>query len=1334
MPSPLPPFDPKRQADRVIRAYQYQFLETAIAWLELAESETLFVEVSEDFDTVSEDGGTTLTQVTLATNDRQLTLASEKSRDALENFWTASEGGQNPSISLVLHTNMPPGHEKGSALPEGVTGIEYWTKAQDGAALGPLIAKLIETQKPGPLLDWLKASPSEEAFRNRVLNRITWRVSQESGPDRKALLTALIKSRLSAIGLPAGHAGNATKLLLQSVADTASDPDVHLRRLTAGGLNRFLNETTRKDQPGHESRWQLASWTSPADALPLPRLCAARAPLTTKLLSKLGQTGALWIHGASGTGKSTLAQQIVLDGPGAWLIIDFRNQEDPSEILLRLERAYTDVTLTDHAAGVILDDVRPELISNNAWRFAMFFDWLKSKGRNALVTSAQAPSPAFSAQLGMPPDSVIEAPYLERTDLEEMVRLGKAPDELIETWSAFIHTGAAFGHPQLAAAKVASLQGRSWPKEALAEDFMGKTSEAVKLTQRDARQRLMREASEDGRKLLKRLACIMLRFDRAMAIDAAAVDPSIPDPSASLDFLIGPWIERAPGTDDYYRLSPLLTNLNEDLGADEIKDVQANLVINAVKNAPVSFESLDIVVWNAIRSEQGWFFVQSFKSLLSMDEEQSAAFASKLSTITILQTDEPVFSSDLGASVIVRLIQLDIAAINRDDRLFQPIAEAALREAEMIPVDEAKRGIRIMAISKILFAQGGRLDWARRLAWIEEYDTFSKTDPLFEDQAKSQSVQDLKTEFGEVADVAGFLLTIGLQTIQSPEDLSSLFAALDQLENDKRQRRLEQFKAFSQGYDLYVQSSWANAWLSGDLNVDAAITAYQQMEAQARTWGDIDLAHQCLIAQSVLFDEMQQDRTKAQALIEEALEAHPGDAKLMRQKAKVLGHNDDYEGAREILAQLKSGLTERSSVDQLYTLKEEAVAAARLGDLEEARELFLQAANIHDEYTDDSLNLNCHKIALRAEAALCSWRLDDQRVALHELAEILNDTQAIKRSTSDTTIMLHARMRWLIGWIHSVTTAPQGTPPPKLVAGATSALDTKVLDDQRKDRGPIEDVKVLLLVSALQCGVIDVAPGIDWTEVTTGFPLVVTGAEFDLAVLSRQPEVIVTAILNIGVALRIASDKSGSFKPALPIRDGQGITSEHLEFAPIRVALEQLVSVAVFRLRQDVASLGEFASELCRALERRIGSETRRFPEINAAANGKASNDLTSNAGRLIADLIEKRRETLHPRDLLKHHLDLIACAGASGAGIRTARDVLAAIAEDWNYVVERQRFALRDPGLTVPQLEHAIARVRDKEPGALYALLELAAKNLRVELVETWRPVIERIGGAKEK
>ncbi len=72
MPSSLPPYDSKRQADALVRAYQYQFLETAIAWVELRPSETLLVEVAEDYDIQSDNGETTLTQITLASTGRQL--------------------------------------------------------------------------------------------------------------------------------------------------------------------------------------------------------------------------------------------------------------------------------------------------------------------------------------------------------------------------------------------------------------------------------------------------------------------------------------------------------------------------------------------------------------------------------------------------------------------------------------------------------------------------------------------------------------------------------------------------------------------------------------------------------------------------------------------------------------------------------------------------------------------------------------------------------------------------------------------------------------------------------------------------------------------------------------------------------------------------------------------------------------------------------------------------------------------------------------------------------------------------------------------------------------
>lgn len=90
---PLPP-NPKRQAAHVIGAFRFQLLETAIAWLNLAEADSLLIEIFEDFDVETTSGGTELTQVKHTTSDRTLTLASKDSREALENFWATSREGE----------------------------------------------------------------------------------------------------------------------------------------------------------------------------------------------------------------------------------------------------------------------------------------------------------------------------------------------------------------------------------------------------------------------------------------------------------------------------------------------------------------------------------------------------------------------------------------------------------------------------------------------------------------------------------------------------------------------------------------------------------------------------------------------------------------------------------------------------------------------------------------------------------------------------------------------------------------------------------------------------------------------------------------------------------------------------------------------------------------------------------------------------------------------------------------------------------------------------------------------------------------------------------------
>jgi len=1328
----LPPYDSKRQADAVIRAYRFQFLETAIAWLELGPSETLLVEIAEDFDIQSDGGNTKLAQVTHSSTDRRLTLASKKTREALTNFWSASSEGADPSISLVLLTNMPAGKEARFEFPNDKTGIDYWVQVQAGADPMPLWDALKAILEPGSLRDWLETEVSQSEFSAKLVSRIEWRMAQDAGPERTAMLTALLTSRLSALGLPTSFAVNATPIVIQRILETASNPDISLRCLKASDVNSLLNEIVRPGQPGHEAQWNLASWTSLLTELPLPGICAARSSFVGSLAAQLQSGGYLWLNGASGTGKSTLAHQTANYVGGTWLLVDFRNQDQPIEIFNRLDRVYTDVTLTEGSAGVILDDVKPDLLSEHALRLSMLLKWLNNKWIHVVLTSAQAPSPALASRFGLQHGAVVDAPYLEQADIHEMVQIASAPTNMLDAWSHFIQASTAFGHPQLAAAKVASLAFRSWPETALTEDLLGSVSDAVSLTRSEARRRLLKEATEDGRALLKRLACILLRFDRSMAVAAASVDPAVPDPSASLDFLIGPWIEPAPGPGHYLRLSPLLYGLNEDLSQEIKEAVQSSVVIGTIQNGPIPLEALDVVVWNAVLGQQAWFFPHFFKTLMDQSEEQSAALASKLSSILFLRTDRLVFSEEPIASVFLRLLQVDIAAINRDQRMFQDVAEAALRECQMLNDEDARRGMYIMTLSKILFARGGKLDWVTRIAWLNEYDAVSQIDPLILEMSGCSAVADLKAEFGQSADVPGFLITIGLQTIETPDDLQELFDALDGLSDEVRQRWLEQLRAYSGAYDLYIQAAWANAWFAGKLNAERAVAAYENMEDQARSWAEHPLVHQCVVAQSVLWDEIQKDRRRAIAVVDQALEIYPENSTLLRQKAKVLGHDGNYEAARTILNALRPELDQRSSVEQLYVLKEEAVAAAKLGDFDDAHSLFLRAADAGDDLIEDMVDLKCHKIALRAEAAICSWRLGEHVKALSALAPVLEDTSRIDPKSSDAAWMLHVKMRWLIGWLDRSTQIPQGDPPPALSPGAISALDDEVTDEHRVDRGSFEDAKLLLLISAHRNGLSALDFSIDWSKTSPGFHLFLVGAEFDLAVDTKQPETIATAILNVAAAFLIVSNaKSGAAPPtALPIQGGGGVTLQDIASEPMRSVLRQLHALAAFRHMQEVSVNPKFQSRIIDVLVHRLGDDDGiLFSNMQNTFSGEIVQP-ADNATQVISALLDKETQPLHPMSLIHYHLNLAACAVSSGAGVRTSHAVLRAIAEDWTYVVDRQRFLLSQPNLYVPQMNEAITNLLVFEPGALNRLLQVAASALGSALPRDWQGILDRLGG----
>lgn len=1325
--TPLPP-DPKRQAAHIVSAFRFQLMETAIAWMTLPEGASLLIEIFEDFDVESPDGATEFTQVKHSVGNRTLTLASEAARNALTHYWKTSRAGDVPNVSLVVHTNMPIGSERGAKLPGNDTGIAYWQAVKDGTDSGPLKDLLIACLPDGDLKIWLASDPPDEALRTRLIDRVSWKTSQPSGAPQNTLLVELIAGRLAALELPVGLAPRVAGTIVERIGMVASETDPSLRRLTLADLHAFLYELSRPGQPGHEPAWARASWTVPVDEIELPALCAGRDALVSTLSGTLNETAALWLHGASGTGKSTLAQQVARASADNWFVIEFRDQVKPSDILLRLDRAYTDVVLSDGVGGVILDDLDADFVAQHASRFRRFITWMAARGARVIVTSARPLSLAALQSGSLSPAALKDAPYLTQDEVTQLVSQTSAPPDMIEAWGLFIHLSTSSGHPQLVAAKAVSLEHRAWPKEALTEDLSGTPSDAVELTRTEARRRLLNDATSEGRSLLKRLSCIMFKFDRASAIAVAGLDPPIDEASASLDFLTGPWIEKSPAHPGYFRLSPLLFGLQQDLGEDTIQQIQTGYLVARIKRGAIPLEALDSMFWTAFVAKQGWFFSKLFESSLSFDEEKSKAIAVRLGGLAYLTTKRPLLPDDPGTSHILRLLQLDTAALNGEKTLFQPIAIAAMREAMEFEHEELKDAFSLMALMKILMAQGAKLDWGLRLSYIAYFEALADKNPDLVNRHRGAAIGALQSEFVAVVDTSGFMLNVGVSTIESPAELKTLFTALDALEPALRTQRLAELKAFFKTYSLHIQSGWVRAWSAGHLDVEAAISDYEEMATLAARWSDEDLTAECVIAQSVLWDEMQDNRSQALQVVDAALEGLPDHPELLRQKAKVYGHDRQYDKARAILEQIRPRTDDSSDIERMYALREQAVATANLGDTAAARKLFLEAAAAAEAVEDDVDSLRAHGIALRAEAAMCSWRNGDVEPALRELVPLINTLEHVDPEDHQAGKNLHLKLRWLVGWLHETTGGPIGLQR-ELRYGALAALDTDYPEREREHGARHEDIKLLLTIVGLRKHVRELFPDLDWSQTTIGFHIFHAAAEFDLSAEDHDPDRLANAVLQLAAAFNDALKMRNSASAA-PIDKVKSIDAPEIEENTIKAVFEHAVALAAFFSAQDQTDKHAFCGKFLTRIQHRLGASTPTLDRFSDILSGKKEADPGNQADLIFKSAFAPGSEVLHPAVIINRELAFLQCAIASCCGARLVLRVHAQFADEWDYILQHQRFLLTQPALHAPTLEAAIAYAREAQPGSLHNLLQTGARALNTQIPDAWLALAQQLGG----
>jgi hypothetical protein len=364
----VPPEEVVRQAQAALQGYAYQLYQTVSAWLSLKPNEFLHVEFAEDF-AVSGDGTLKLTQV--KATKAALTLRSRAVAALIRAVWTFQMSNPGRSVVAALITTGRIGKEKGLTFPGKASGLSYWrVAARLQADVEPMRAALLGLDLPKDMQTFLKDSTADD-IRERVLRPIRWLGSGPSQDEIELDLHEQLVHFGNAQGVGAQDSKHALNALIVELLKCIRRPAA-LRYVTAADLlTVFQRNTYRLVPPSMLQEIGLAPRriddlndaallaTRDAASVPLPPRAALRSDLIGDLHSTLVANGALWLHGSSGLGKTTLALLLARHQNAAWGFADLRGLE-PRPLRLALARLSTTFGASG-ARGLILDDLPAEV-------------------------------------------------------------------------------------------------------------------------------------------------------------------------------------------------------------------------------------------------------------------------------------------------------------------------------------------------------------------------------------------------------------------------------------------------------------------------------------------------------------------------------------------------------------------------------------------------------------------------------------------------------------------------------------------------------------------------------------------------------------------------------------------------------------------------------------------------------------------------------------------------------------------------------------------------------------------------------------------------------------
>lgn len=1028
-----PEGDVARQAVASLRGYAYQVIVATLAWLDVADNEELFLEVAEDYATAAADALRAV-QVKDTAGSGSVTLQSGSIQSAISAFVNLVHLNPDRHVQFQYLTTSPVGLEKETLdRPSGEAGLVYWRKAAAGADVSPL-RKVLDRDGVAAEVRAFVSGREDQALREQLLQRIHWTCSQpDIGAVERELASRLVILLRDQFHAPSSEVGRVSDSLIYRVLTASIASTVQQRRLNRADLYSVIDNVTQVTVPRvqHEQLQTLlsasvasgssssivgslrqADWLVEENSIPLPRNVIARTEIVGSVSECVRKHGFLFLSGGTGMGKSTLARLCLRSFGDTPILADLRGYAAP-ELQLRLD-TLLGILGARRSRLVLLDDIghleEPQIIRSLGRLIAS----LRRLDKIGIATTYNAPSADRLSEIGLAADAVVTVPYFSEDEVGQVVEAAKGDTK---TWSKVTYISGGFGHPQLVQAFVAGMSARGWPRDALENVVTsGWTSTEINAARNSARRTLVASLNESTRTLLYRLSLVAGKFERATAIALGEVAPAILRPGEELDRLIGPWIEVVE--EGRFRVSPLAAlSGNEILPKDEQHRVHEKIAHRYIVNGRVRASDANALFGHAILGKSEPSLMMLAHAVVTASEQTIEWLSENFLALQFMRFDVPLYPDNPSVSCILRLAQFKLLAGKDDTAMLANCVDSLFDEIERLPKAASRRRMETAALAAIL----PRVRAAMLPNWMGLLVKFFGI--LHRDTQTRRRAERFQAAHLKGATLIGFLFMVGSYRGMSGPVLESICNELNRLTAEQRNSFLSGYERSSEGYALFVNSTWLAESRERAPKWEELLNSYRKLVTLARNWGNAELALRFTIAQSTILDEYLNAPDRAMEVLEIGRHQFGENVAIARAHAKILFRKKEHAEALPILEQVIREGSALPAIEKAFIFREAGISAATIGNWEKSQEWFLRGSETIGQAKSDEMN--AMSIGLLMDASVSAFKAENRREALQLAAKSLERLPSLSSSSLLVAHYCHCAVRHAVNWLAASVRTPE---------------------------------------------------------------------------------------------------------------------------------------------------------------------------------------------------------------------------------------------------------------------------------------------------------------------